>query len=148
MRMQKRQEARLLPALIVQAAASALLAAGCQAAVLANIDGLVQVNHGDGFKPASINTALVAGDRVRVSTGSADVLYENGCPAKVRANQTVVVLSTPPACTAGGLKDGVTAVPAPAPGWPFDAIAASLVIGTGAGVGIALANTPVPSMSP
>ena len=66
----------------------ALLAAGSQAAVLTNIEGVVQVNHGDGFKLASANAVLAPGDRVRAAAGSAAIQYENGCSMKVRPKQT------------------------------------------------------------
>src|SRR5208337_3216909 len=118
MRKQHRRGISLLRILIAQTAISALFAVGVQAALLTNIEGVILVNHGDGFKPVAEAASLVAGDRIRADAGSADVQYENGCSMKVGPNQTVVVLFTPPACGGGGLKDGVSAGEGPAFGLP------------------------------
>jgi len=69
---------------------------------LSYVEGAVSVNRGSGFVPASPGAFLTSGDRVRVKTGSADITYENGCVAKIGADQIAVVLSTPPSC-AGAL---------------------------------------------
>lgn len=85
--------------------AAALFVTNAQAAALANVIGVVFVNHGDGFKPAMVGSALSPGDRVRVDNGSADIVYENGCSTKVGPQQVSLVLYAPPPCN-GGLKDG------------------------------------------
>lgn len=114
----KGKGSRVSRTLISGALAAALLTTNVQAAVLSNVAGLVAVNHGDGFLPASAGSSLVPGDRVRVGNGSADVVYENGCWTRVGPQQVSVVLASPPPCGAGGLKDGVvqeTAEPSVAP---------------------------------
>ena len=87
------------------AVVAALLTTNAQAAVLANIDGLVSVNYGNGFLPASIGSTLAPGDRVRTEKGTVDILYDNGCSTRVGPQQVALVQSAPPPCS-GGLKDG------------------------------------------
>jgi hypothetical protein len=130
----------LLRILVAQTAISALLAAGAQAASLANIDGVILVNHGNGFKPVAEGAALASGDRVRAAAGSADVLYENGCSTKVAHKRTVVVLFTPPACGQRSLKDGVSAGGGSAFSLPPEVIGAGVVLG-GAGLAVALSHS-------
>lgn len=153
MHKQKRSKTGFLRVLTSQTALLVLLAASAQAAVLTDIEGVVHVNHGDGFKLASVNAVLVPGDRVRAAVGSAAVRYENGCSMKVRPKQTLVVLATAPVCTGGGLKDGVGAGESPAVVSPPDEFAASLLIGTSAGAAAAIAQANsgtqvTPSVSP
>ena len=140
MHMRNRQGIGLLRIFIAQTAISALLAAGAQAALLTNIDGVILVNHGDGFKPVAEGASLEAGDRVRADAGSADVLYENGCSMKVAHKQTVVVLFMPPACRQGGLKDGVSAPDGSAFSLPSEVIGAGVVLG-GDGLAVALSSS-------
>ena len=150
MHKRNRQGVGLLRMLIVQTAISALLAAGAQAALLTNIDGVILVNHGDGFRPVAEGAILGSGDRVRAEAGSADVLYENGCSMRVTHKQTVVVLFAPPACGQGSLKDGVSAADGSAFGMPSEVIGAGVVLG-GAGLAVALSssgNNTVPGVSP
>ncbi len=151
MHKQKRPETSFLRSLTAQTAISVFLAAGAQAAVLANIEGVVQVNHGDGFKPAAVNAALTPGDRIRTAGGSAVIHYENGCSMQVRPRQTLVVLATPPVCEAAGFKDGVSVGGSPASVSPPDEFAASLIVGMGTAGAIALAESgrqTTPSVSP
>ncbi len=79
---------------------AALTAADAKAALLVNVEGAVAVNRGDGYQPAPAGAGIAPGDRVRAETGSADIVYENGCTVKVGPGQTVLVLYTPPACNA------------------------------------------------
>lgn len=119
--------------------AAALLSANAQAALLTNIEGAVFVNHGDGFRPAAVGLPLVPGDRVRAGIGSADIVYDNGCAARVEPHQVVVVLSEPPVCNGGGLKDGVAVAPADDSIDPI--IIGGLLAGGAAGLAVALSNT-------
>jgi hypothetical protein len=92
----------------------ALLTAPAEAALLSNVQGTVTVNQGDGFKPASGGAVVSPGDRVRVASGSADIVYDNGCAVHVWAGQVVAIQYAPPSCsgTSGGsLKDPVPETP-------------------------------------
>ncbi|MGO9545791.1 MAG: hypothetical protein ACLPPF_13505 [Rhodomicrobium sp.] len=124
---------------------AALTIASAQAATLSDVEGAVSVNRGSGFKPVMNGAALGPGDRVRTEAGSASIVYENGCTARVGPNQLLVVLSTPPACTGGGLKDGPVAYAGPPDG---SFIAGGLVIAGGAGLAVALANSSNNPASP
>jgi hypothetical protein len=96
---------------------SALLTASAEAALLSNVQGDVTINRGDGFKPASGGAVVSPGDRIRVASGSADIVYENGCAVKVAGGQVVAVQYSGPSCGGssggggGGLKDGVSETP-------------------------------------
>jgi hypothetical protein len=87
--------------LIASVVIASLIATGAEAAVLANVQGSVIVNRGDGFQPAQGGASIAPGDRVRVVQGSAEILYENGCVVRVGSGQMVAVLHTPPNCKAG-----------------------------------------------
>ena len=80
---------------------ASLAVSGAQAALLTNIQGMVTVNHGYGYEPAGAGGRVGPGDRVHAGEGSADIVYENGSTVNVGAGQTVIVLSTAPACTVG-----------------------------------------------
>ncbi len=122
--------------------------------MLANVEGTVSVNCGDGFQPASAGTALASGDRVRVgSGGSVNIVYGNGCSTRVGPSQVAVVLATPPSCQGARLKDGGLVVGAgvgigdglkdgpAAPGISTETlIAGGLVVGAGVGIAVALSN--------
>ncbi len=131
---------RTARAFVSAAVIATLLTASAQAEVLlANVEGAVSINHGDGFKPASIGSALAPGDRVRTAKGSADIVYDNGCSAKVGPHQVAVVLSDPPPCTkVGGLKDGVVAAPAEFGVEPI--FAGGLLLGGGVGLAALIAS--------
>lgn len=148
---QKRRGKSFLRLLSAQAAFCALLAATAQAAVLTNIEGAVQVNHGDGFKPVAAGAALAPGDRVRVTAGSAAVLYENGCSMRVRPKRIVVVLSVPPVCAATGQNAGAAPAEGPGVAPPPDGLAAMALLEAGTALGIALGTSgsqTAPSVSP
>jgi len=118
-----------------------LLATSAEAAYLTNVDGTIAVNHGDGFRPAGTGAALAPGDRVRAGVGSADIVYENGCAARVGPNQVLVVLSSPPSCGGAGLKDGVVS----APDFAVDPlIVGGLVAGGAVGLAVALSGNNSP----
>ncbi len=86
---------------------AAFSATNASAAVLVNVEGSVfvkrnaafQLAWGDGFQSASSGTALSSGDWVRTSaSGSAQILYENGCSTRVEPSEIAVVLTMPPSC--------------------------------------------------
>ncbi len=121
------------------AVVAALFATSAQAVTLSNVEGAVSINRGDGFQPASLGTSLSAGDRVRAgASSSVNILYENGCSARVGPNQVVAVLATPPVCQGGSLKDGPVLAPA---AFGFDPLlAGGLAAGAGVGLAVALSN--------
>lgn len=93
---------------------AALFATNAAAAVLINVEGKIFVSRGggfllawgDAFQPASSGTALSSGDRVRAgATGSAHVLYENGCSTRIAPSEIAVVLATPPSCHGATLSE-------------------------------------------
>jgi hypothetical protein len=79
---------------------SAMMVSAAQAAHLADVQGRVFVDYGQGFQPAAGSAALGPGDRVKAEQGSAVIVYD-GCGTKdygsvtVRAGQTVVVVDHP-----------------------------------------------------
>jgi hypothetical protein len=116
----------------------AFLATNAEAALLTNVDGKVSVNHGSGFRPSGGGDALAPGDRVSAGEGSADIVYDNGCSARVGPHQVVVVLSSPPSCNGGGLKDTAMAAPF---GYGVDPLIVGGVVAAGAvGLAVALSN--------
>ena len=122
----------------ISAVAIAALATNVGAVTLSNVEGVVSVNCGDGFQSASIGTTLSAGDRVRVgASGSANIVYENGCAARVGPSQVVAVLATPPVCQGASMKDGPAFAPVFA---PDPLLAGALVVGAGVGLAVALSN--------
>jgi hypothetical protein len=118
----------------VLASASVLtIGAAANAATLSYVEGAVSVNRGNGYVPAGAGTFLAPGDRIRVSAGSADIAYENGCVAKVGAGQTTVVPSTPPSCGESSVQPETV-----------DTVGIGIGVGVfagGLGVGAILANT-------
>lgn len=114
---------------------AALLASNAQAAMLANIEGAVTVNRGNGFQPIVAGGQLAPGDRVSVGAGSADIVYENGCSQKIAANQVVAVLASSPPCTGGGIKDSADADPGINP-----LLVGGLVVGGAVGLAVALSQ--------
>jgi hypothetical protein len=83
--------------LISIAATAALMMASAQAAVLTNVQGIVSVNHGNGYIPAVTGAGISPGDRIRAGEGSAEIAYDNGYVQRVGPGETGVVLSSPPA---------------------------------------------------
>ena len=93
--------------IISGAVIAALFSANVQAAMLANMEGVVSVNQGNGFQPASIGSSLEPGARIRTESGSANIVYENGCSTRIGPFQAVAVLASPPSCNgAVSLKGG------------------------------------------
>ncbi|MGA0600130.1 hypothetical protein ACO2Q3_05435 [Caulobacter sp. KR2-114] len=59
---------------------------------LANLQGLVYVDQGDGFVPASANTVLHPGDRVMTARGGvAKISYAGGCGEQVSGRSMAVI---------------------------------------------------------
>ncbi len=131
--------------LVSAAAIAALLTANAQAAVLSNLEGIVSVNSGNGFVPASIGSALAPGDRVRTGEGAVTIVYDNGCSRALGPHQVAIVQSTPPACGAavGGLKDGAALAPVEAEVNPLPA--AGLFAAGGVLVGVFATHMHPPS---
>jgi hypothetical protein len=84
----------------------ALLTESAEAALLSNVQGAVTVDQGDGFKPALGGAAVSPGDRIRVASGSADIVYDNGCAVHVGAGQVVAIQYNPPSCGGGSSSSG------------------------------------------
>ncbi len=126
---------------------TALLASNAEAALLTNVQGTVTVNHGEGFVPvgpAGTTALLAPGDRVRAGTGSADIVYDNGCTVTLGAGQMVAVLYAAPDCN-GGLKDGA----ASSSGLSTSTyLVGGLVVAGGIGAGIALSQKSSKPASP
>jgi hypothetical protein len=64
---------------------------------LANVQGKVLLNRGQGFQPVRGDVDVSPGDRVRAVGGSAEIVYWNGTIVPVQNGQMVVVLSNDPA---------------------------------------------------
>ncbi len=126
---------------------AALIAASAQAATLTNIEGAVTVSQGSGFQQAVAGAQVAPGDRIRTKSGSAEILYPNGCAVRVGPKQLVTVLASPPPCPAsgGGLKDGPVAAAAPGDG---TFLIGGLMIASGIGIGIAVSNNNNSPASP
>lgn len=59
---------------------------------LANLQGLVYVDQGDGFYPANANTVLHPGDRVMTARGGvAKISYSSGCGEQVGGRNMTVI---------------------------------------------------------
>ena len=80
---------------ILSASVVALLATQAEAAVL-QLQGIASVDNGGGFVPATNNMQVNPGDRVRVNSGFAYVVYDNGYQSKVGGGQMAVVVSDAP----------------------------------------------------
>ena len=132
---------RLARPLISAAVIVGLLAANAQATVVSSLEGVVSVNRGNGFKPASIGLPLEPGDRIRTGEGSANILYDNGCATKIGPQQVAIVYSEPPVCNGGSLKDGVVMAPAEPEAGVDPLIAGGLLAGAAAGLAAALASS-------
>jgi hypothetical protein len=115
-------------------AATLAIALGAQAAHLDNVQGTVLVNRGSGFRAAGQDVELNPGDRVKVVSGTADIVYDHCRTVTVSRGQIILVVSyvaTNGICT-GGYKD----IAAAEPEVPLDLL---LIAGGGAGLGIAIA---------
>lgn len=76
------------------------------AATVQDVTDVVSLNKGNGFKKIGSGAPASPGDAVMASaTGSAIIVYDNGCVQKVPAGSTVHVLTEPP-CDAANLQGG------------------------------------------
>ena len=80
---------------ILSASVVALFATQAEAAVL-QLQGIASVDNGGGFVPATNNMQVNPGDRVRVNSGFAYVVYDNGYQSKVGGGQMAVVVPDAP----------------------------------------------------
>lgn len=84
-------------ALIAVGLAATLFTTAAQAAMLANLEGSVSVNRGNGFQPVSAGTTVAPGDRIKTGKGSTvNVVYENGYAVPIGPNQVRTVQYAPP----------------------------------------------------
>ncbi|MGO9485626.1 MAG: hypothetical protein ACLPX9_13715 [Rhodomicrobium sp.] len=72
---------------------AALAATSARATHLSDVQGTVLVNN----QAVGWNNEVVPGDRVKVVSGSAKIVYDNGASVTVAPGQTVLVLASPPA---------------------------------------------------
>lgn len=104
---------------------SAVFSSAASAATITSVTGGVSLSHGDGFKRVSSGASAHAGDTVMAGpSGSAEIVYDDGCRQKVDAGTTVVVSATSPCKSAGA---------------PTDYILGAAVVG-GIAAGIVLTN--------
>ncbi len=122
------QGRKLRRAAIAVGLAATLFTTAAQAAMLANLEGSVFVNRGDGFQPVSAGTTVAPGDRIKTGKGSTvNVVYENGYSVPVGPNQVRTVQYAPPSA-----KDAPGSVPESAgafAGGAFGGIAAPIIVG-------------------
>jgi hypothetical protein len=120
---------KVLRKTILSVSVVALLATQAEAAVL-QLQGIASVDNGGGFVKATNNMQLNPGDRVRVNSGFAYVVYDNGYQSKVGGGQMAVVVSDAPGPFSAG-----------APETPAGYWGAAFVVATGIGAGAAIAAT-------
>ncbi len=120
----------------------ALLAGQAQAAVL-QVDGLASVDAGKGFTPATSNTQVNPGDRVRAAKGCTLIVYNTGYESKVCDGQMAVVVSEPPSSPAP-----VSYKDKPEVFDPYDLVLPGLLVGGGVGIAIALSQNNSSPNSP
>jgi len=114
-----------------------LLGTQTEAAFL-QLQGAASVDNGAGFVPAIGSMLVKPGDRIRVTAGCAQIIYDNGYLNKICKGQMAVVFSDPPQPAPGGgsLKDTPAYAPAgTGEDWPT---AGAIVLG-GIGIGTAIA---------
>ena len=126
-----KENENMLPKLLSIACSMAVGAWSAQAATLTNTEGAVSVNRGYGFQQVVAGLQVNPGDRVRTGEGATDIVYENGCAARVGPHQLTVVLSNPPACGAGAAFEDSSTIP----------LVAGLAATGGAGLAIALSSS-------
>jgi hypothetical protein len=120
-------------------AATLPMTLGAEAAHLDNIQGIVLVNRGSGFQPPVQDVELNPGDRVKVVSGTADIVYDRCRTVTVGKGQVIMVVSyavTNGTCT-GGYKDVAAAEPAVSSDL---LIVGGLIAGGGVGLGVGLSH--------
>jgi len=116
--------------------------AGATVLQLDGVASVASVDRGNGFNQAANNTQLSPGDRIRVSAGCANVVYDNGYSSKVCRGQMMLVSDIPPApkSYSGSLKD----TPECCEPDYWGLAAALTVMGVGIGVGAATQQSVSP----
>ncbi len=126
----------------------AMIGGETQAAVL-QVEGLASVDAGKGYAPATSNTQVNPGDRVRAAKGCTLIVYSTGYKSKICNGQLAVVVSDPPSPAPGralSLKDKPE--PAPEQFDTTDLALPGLLVGGGVGLAIALSNNHSSPNSP
>lgn len=82
--------------LIIFSVIIAMMTANAQAAYLSDVQGAVLVNN----QAVTTSVEVAPGDRVKVVSGSVNIVYSNGAIVPVAPGQTLVVLANPPGAPA------------------------------------------------
>jgi hypothetical protein len=117
-----------------------VLSAEVSAATVTSLSGHVSINRGSGFTRLSTDTSAKPGNRIMVGpSGSAEIVYDDGCRENVNPGSVVTVAQTSPCQRAnanvhsGSLKDG----PAPQAAVSYDHLLLGAAVVAG-GVGAAI----------
>ena len=109
-----------------------LFAIPAQAALLTEVNGVVFVNTGQGFKPVTGPTEVKPGDRIMVGkNGAAKIAYGLNCTTSLTQNQNVVVSNEVP-CSANGAQPGADTT---------SLVVGGVIIAAGVAGGIALTRS-------
>jgi len=125
---------------LIAAAFIGIAATDASAIRLSGVQGSVFVNN----QAVQLDVEVVPGDRIKVVSGAANIVYGDNNVVHVAPGQTVVVLSSPPvdpaqdAVTAGGV--GASLFAAGGTAVTVSYIAGGAAIAGGAGLAVALAN--------
>jgi hypothetical protein len=137
-----------------------LVASPCWAATIEPGFGDLTINTGQGFKPVKERTYANAGDSVMVGpSGSATVVYEDGCKVPVRPGAVVTIARLSPCASGSNAADMGIPPAAPGPSYsPNDdiwgAVLGGALLATGIGIAAYEASksngttTPVSPASP
>jgi hypothetical protein len=71
------------------------LSSEASATTVTSISGKVSINRGNGFSRISTDTSAKGGDRVMAGpSGSAEIVYDDGCRVKVEPGAVVTIAAT------------------------------------------------------
>jgi hypothetical protein len=91
---------------LISAACCCVLTHAASAATVTVTAGKVAISHGNGFAPITGSTSARPGDLVLTGiSGSAEIIYDNGCRQPVRPGAVTAVAETPPCKAANGAPD-------------------------------------------
>jgi hypothetical protein len=91
---------------LVSAACCCVLTTAVSAATVTVTAGKVSISHGNGFAPITGSTSARPGDSVMTGvSGSAEIIYDNGCREPVRSGTVTKVAESPPCKAANGAPD-------------------------------------------
>ena len=111
-----------------------VLASAVSAATVTTVTGKVSINRGSGFAPISSETTANPGDRVMAGpSGSAEIIYENGCRERVEPGSVVRVAEA--RCKTAGFST-------------TELVVGAVVVGGGVAAAIALSDHGHHSASP